>query len=81
MMEVAEVTPTKKPSPAKRNLLSEESVFLEEEMSGGEAAGATNKVPHNWFGTGKYIAPKFSIATGKEECDVCKEVSKSEVEY
>lgn len=29
------------------------------------------KVPHNWFGSGIYVAPKFAIATGKEECDVC----------
>ncbi len=24
------------------------------------------------FGTGKFTAPKYAIATGKEECDVCK---------
>jgi len=30
------------------------------------------KVPHNWFGQGKYIAPAYEIATGKEECDVCQ---------
>lgn len=29
------------------------------------------KVPHNWFGSGHYLAPRFAIATGKEECDVC----------
>ena len=29
------------------------------------------KVPHNWFGSGSYLAPKFAIATGKEECEVC----------
>ena len=58
----------------RRRLLSEDTVFLEEEMSGGEAAGAAKKVPHNWFGTGKYVAPKFAISTGKEECDVCKKM-------
>merc|ERR1711968_396946 len=42
--------------------------------AGGEAAGGLKpqKVPHNWFGSGIYVAPKFAIATGKEECDVCK---------
>lgn len=41
--------------------------------AGGEAAGGLKpqKVPHNWFGSGEYLAPKFAIATGKEECDVC----------
>jgi hypothetical protein len=24
------------------------------------------------FGSGKFMAPKYAIATGKEECDVCK---------
>lgn len=62
------------PAPKGRKLLSEDTVFLEEEMSGGEAAGATKKVPHNWFGTGKYVAPGYSIATGKEECEVCKKM-------
>ena len=57
-----------------RKLLSEDSVFLEEEMSGGEAAGGSKKVPHNWFGTGRYVAPKYAISTGKEECDVCKKM-------
>ena len=27
-------------------------------------------MPHNWFGSGKFLAPKYSIATGKQECDV-----------
>jgi hypothetical protein len=40
-------------------------------MAGGEAAKGS-KVPHNWFGSGKYVAPTYDIATGKEECDVCK---------
>ena len=26
----------------------------------------------NRFGSGKFMAPKYAIATGKEECDVCK---------
>eukprot|EP00941_MAST-03F_sp_MAST-3F-sp1_P000292 g292.t1 len=38
--------------------------------AGGEVRGA--KVPHNWFGQGKYKAPMFEIASGKEECDLCK---------
>ena len=40
----------------------------------GSPAGGLEpqKVPHNWFGSGIYVAPKFAIATGKEECDVCK---------
>ena len=38
----------------------------------GAAGGLEpQKVPHNWFGSGIYVAPKFAIATGKEECDVC----------
>eukprot|EP00501_MAST-03F_sp_TOSAG23-6_P002653 GSMAST32.ASY1.ANO1.2797.1 assembled CDS len=32
----------------------------------------TMRVPHNWFGQGKYVAPAAEIANGKEECDVCK---------
>jgi len=40
-------------------------------MAGAEAAKGS-KVPHNWFGSGKYTAPTYDIATGKEECDVCK---------
>lgn len=32
----------------------------------------TEKVPHNWFGQGNFLAPKFKIATGIEECDVCR---------
>ena len=71
-IELAEGLPA--PKAGARKLLSEDTVFLEEEMSGGEAAGMTMKVPHNWFGTGKYVAPRFSIATGKEECDVCKKM-------
>lgn len=41
--------------------------------AGGEAAAGLKpqKVPHNWFGSGQYLAPQFAIATGKEECDVC----------
>eukprot|EP00939_MAST-03C_sp_MAST-3C-sp1_P001054 g1054.t1 len=40
-------------------------------MAGAEAVKGS-KVPHNWFGQGKYQAPTFEIATGKEECDVCE---------
>jgi len=41
--------------------------------AGSEAGdGKPDKVPHNWFGTGQFKAPKYAIATGKEECDVCK---------
>lgn len=42
-------------------------------QDGADAAGGLEpqKVPHNWFGSGIYVAPKFAIATGKEECDVC----------
>ena len=36
-----------------------------------KADGAA-KVPHNWFGTGKFTSPAYAVATGKEECDVCK---------
>jgi len=39
-------------------------------MEGGEAVKGS-KVPHNWFGQGKYVAPTYEIMTGKEECDVC----------
>lgn len=38
---------------------------------GGESPMGS-KVPHNWFGQGKYQAPTFQIATGMEECQVCK---------
>ena len=42
----------------------------------GDEEGATGlepqKVPHNWFGTDPYVAPKYSIMSGKEECNVCK---------
>jgi len=40
-------------------------------MAGGEATKGS-KVPHNWFGQGKYVAPIYDVATGKEECDVCQ---------
>jgi hypothetical protein len=40
-------------------------------MMGGESPMGS-KVPHNWFGQGKYQAPMFEIATGMEECEVCK---------
>lgn len=36
------------------------------------AAPVGGKVPHNWFGQGKYVAPAYEIATGYEECKVCK---------
>lgn len=43
------------------------------QAAGGEAGDTKpDKVPHNWFGTGLFKAPKYAIATGKEECDVCK---------
>merc|ERR1712023_416923 len=29
-------------------------------------------VPNNWFGTGKFTAPKYAVSSGKDECDVCK---------
>ena len=38
----------------------------------GSGTGESAKVPHNWFGTGKFVSPAYSVATGKEECDVCK---------
>lgn len=40
-------------------------------LQGAEAAKGS-KVPHNWFGQGKYTAPIYEIATGKDECDLCK---------
>jgi hypothetical protein len=42
---------------------------------GGEDPNA-QKVPHNWLGAGKYQAPKFTIATGQEECNTCKAMIK-----
>jgi hypothetical protein len=39
-----------------------------------EAGAGAQKVPHNWFGTGKFKAPAYSIATGKQECDLCKKM-------
>lgn len=41
---------------------------------GGKRAKKGNKVPHNWFGQKPYMAPKFEIATGVEECKVCAEM-------
>ena len=35
------------------------------------------KVPHNWFGTDPYVAPLYSIMSGKEECNVCKAMLES----
>jgi hypothetical protein len=32
----------------------------------------TKKVPHSWFGKGLFLAPTYQIATGREECNVCK---------
>jgi len=31
-----------------------------------------SKVPHNWFGQGQFQAPIYEIATGIEECNLCK---------
>jgi len=45
-------------------------------MAGGEAVKGS-KVPHNWFGQGKYQAPTYDIATGAEECDVCENMIKA----
>ena len=36
--------------------------------------GLVKKVPHNWFGTGRFIAPVFGVATGEQECKVCKKM-------
>ena len=36
-------------------------------QDGDAAAGLEpQKVPHNWFGTGTYVAPKYAVMTGKE---------------
>ena len=54
--------------------------FLEvgEGSGSGSAAGVTtSRIPHNWFGTGKFVAPQYSVATGAEECDVCKAMIQS----
>jgi hypothetical protein len=58
------------------------SAFIETSEGSGAGAGSGSgsgsgteggaKVPHNWFGTGKFVSPAYSVATGKEECDVCK---------
>jgi hypothetical protein len=47
-------------------------------MAGAEAMG--KKVPHNWFGQGKYQAPAYEIATGEEECDVCQAMIENAVD-
>ena len=41
------------------------------------ASPSVKKVPHNWFGSGKFTAPAYSVATGQEECDVCKSMIKA----
>ena len=45
----------------------------------GQAKGSNSaaKVPHNWFGTGKFTSPAYSVATGEQECDVCKAMIKA----
>jgi hypothetical protein len=40
----------------------------------GMQQGLVKKVPHNWFGTGRFIAPVFGVATGEQECKVCKKM-------
>ena len=66
--------------PAPKNSVS----FLElsadpEPAAAGAAPAATvsAKVPHNWFGTGKFTSPAYSVATGEQECDVCKAMIKA----
>ena len=44
-------------------------------LLGDEDAAAglePQKVPHNWFGADPYVAPKYAVMSGKEECNVCK---------
>eukprot|EP00501_MAST-03F_sp_TOSAG23-6_P002452 GSMAST32.ASY1.ANO1.2562.1 assembled CDS len=54
---------------------SQRKLLGEDAGGGGDAGGEAvlgSKVPHNWFGQGFYVAPKYEIATGVEECKVCK---------
>ena len=45
--------------------------------SGDKGSSSAAKVPHNWFGTGKFTSPAYSVATGEQECDVCKAMIKA----
>lgn len=50
----------------------------EEPADKAKAESSTSaKVPHNWFGTGKFTSPAYSVATGEQECDVCKAMIKA----
>lgn len=67
---LANVAGTKIPAP------TDAASFLEvgegTEPPSGSVLPVTSRVPHNWFGTGKFVAPQYSVATGAEECSVCK---------
>ena len=72
---LANVAGTKIPAPTDAEILASIDSFLEvgESPSSVSASGATtSRIPHNWFGTGKFVAPQYSVATGAEECAVCK---------
>lgn len=85
---LANVAGSKIPAPTDAKILADIDAFLEVGEGGGAdppkpaakpaaaaadgGAASTSRVPHNWFGTGKFVAPQYSVATGAEECSVCK---------
>ncbi len=49
-----------------------EAVISDPDSIASKLSARTKKVPHSWFGKGLFLAPTYQIATGREECDVCK---------
>ena len=65
------------PAPVEGLSLLETAERGDETKSTAAASPSAKKVPHNWLGSGKFVAPAYAVATGKEECDVCKSMIKS----
>ena len=49
-----------------------EAIISDPDSIASKLSARTKKVPHSWFGKGLFLAPTYQIATGQEECDVCK---------
>lgn len=66
MQDMADLTADDGRNPAAERIISDPDSFAT------ELTERTKKVPHSWFGKGMFLAPTYQIATGREECDVCK---------
>eukprot|EP00591_Stephanopyxis_turris_P016432 CAMPEP_0195537120 /NCGR_PEP_ID=MMETSP0794_2-20130614/47389_1 /TAXON_ID=515487 /ORGANISM="Stephanopyxis turris, Strain CCMP 815" /LENGTH=204 /DNA_ID=CAMNT_0040670759 /DNA_START=1 /DNA_END=611 /DNA_ORIENTATION=- len=66
MQDLQELTMDDGRNPAAEKIIADPDSFAT------ELSERTKKVPHSWFGKGLFLAPTYQIATGREECDVCK---------